>query len=680
MSNKYQHLMSPLTVGGKTFKNRMSLSKCGLGYPTVAQAEEFYIRCAKNGAASVCVFMGEYPGREQNIGPVNGHAEIFPALNMLDPEVREDFKRMNDKLHAEDTLSSASMMSIEPTDCLIAELTNWGTFPMEGDYNSSINFQGPGISLERLEKLLDEFIFRAKDFYSLGFDIVTFYMSYRASILANSLSPVMNLRTDKYGGKTNKERAALTVELFSRLKKECPGLLIEVQISGEEEAPGYTTEDWLEYCKLWEGMVDLIQVRGYDGSSTHVNGYNMRPHCPPNLRFAEAFKKAGIDIVIAPVGGFSELDDMEKALAEGKADLIALSRRFISEPELEKKIREGRTEDIAPCLLCNDCHGRHRCAVNPLSLTKDNTYTAPEKSKKVAVIGGGPAGLMAALTAAQRGHKVVVFEKSGALGGQLKIAGVPEFKWPLANYRDWLIRQAEKSGAEIRLNAPATAEQIKAEGFDAVICALGSEPKLPPVKGSDAGFVWNADDVFGHEAELGERVVVIGGATTGRECALYLAQNGHKATMLTRQQAALFRDFHAQHAEEDAFASNPNIGYIDHCSTKEICDGYVICDVKLGIPTVPLGFGGFAIPGHQSFDLPGGRQWPAPEYDESNMTIEERRIEFDSIVVSGGRGANTAEAGLFEGAAPEVYVIGDNIAPGGIRECTETAYDVAMRL
>ncbi len=674
--NPYSRLLSPVTVRGKQLRNRMIQAKCSLP-PRMETLSDFYVNTAKNGASMVTVWVGKHMADHDLIGEKNMLGGILP--NMNHPEVRAAYRELNDKVHAEGALTSASLMEIEPGDLAIADVPNFYDIPAHGDYRDYR--PKPGISLEALEDLIQEFVDACVDYCELGFDAVTFYMSYRASIFCNSLSPVFNLRTDKYGGKTNAERVRLTKELFTRVREACPNLIIEVQTSAEEEAPGYTVADWIEYCKAWEGLVDIIQVRGYDGSATHVSGVNMVEHCPPNLKFAEEFKKAGVDILVSPVGGFGDPVDMENALAEGKSDLFSIARQFIADPHYYEKLLAGApVEEIVPCIRCNDCHGRHRCPSNPLSLIEGKTYAeVPEKKKKVAVLGGGPAGMRAAITAAERGHDVTLYEKADKLGGQLNIACVPDFKWPLRSHRDYLIHKTNTCGAKVLLNTPATPEAIKAEGYDAIIITLGSEPSRIPVKGADAPHVWLADDAMQNQEKLGERVVVVGGGITGRETALHLAEHGHKVTMLTRTQAALFRDFHAQRAEEDHALLQPNFSYIEHCSTTEIGDGWLTATVKHGIPKVKLGFGGFAIKGHMGFDLIGGG-WPEAQFDESNATTEDIRLEFDSVVISGGRKTNAELAEQFKDCAPEVYVVGDVVKPGDIRDGAGVAYDVAMSL
>ena len=674
----YSHILSPVTLRGKTLRSRLIQAKCSLPPMSTDNLADFYVRSARSGAAMVCVWMGKFPldnGNGPHKGPMAG-----PSLSMADENVREAYRDLVRRVHAEGALASASLMDIEPADLAISDTPNWDDIPARGDYNSMLCHNKPGISREGLERMMEDFVRVCKDVVELGFDAVTFYMSYRASILGNSLSPLFNQRTDEYGGSTNAQRTRLTCEVFRRVREACPDLIIEVQISGEEEG-GYTAEDWLEFCRAWEGLVDIIQVRGFDGSATHVSGANMAEHEPPNLRFAEAFKAAGIDLLVSPVGGFGDPEDAERFLAEGKTDLISVARQFIADPAYGDRLLAGADKDtFVPCIRCNDCHGRHRCPANPASLVEGKTYPeTPARAKKVAVLGGGPAGLLAASVAAERGHAVTLYEATPRLGGQLNLAAVPWFKWPVGLYRDYLIRRAEKSGATILLSHPADPDEIRAAGYDAVICALGSAPKSVPVKGADAPYVFLADEALADHTRLGERVAVIGGATTGRETALHLARMGHKVTMLTRTQATLFRDFHAQRAEEDVARFEPNFSYLEHCSVEEIGEHALTARVKRGIPKVKLGFGGFAIPGHMSFDL-GGRSWPVAQFDESNATVETVTVEYDSVVVSGGRTPNTKAAEAFRGCAPEFFLVGDNVRPGDIRDGAGPAYDAAMSL
>ena len=242
----YELLLSPIACRGKTLKNRLTSSKCALQGFTIDQAGDFYAGLAKNGAATVTVAFGDYPERDLNEGPVTMPGGT--GLLMSDPAVRAGFARMADRCHELDTLVSVSLMDVEPTDVGISDCPNWDEIPKNGDYNPSFQ-KKPGITAERIDKMLDEFVYRCLEAQKLGFDMCTFYMSYRGSILATSMSPVLNQRTDKYGGATMTQRAALAKEAFTRVKQACgEDFLIEAQISAFEEEPGYTVADFIEYC------------------------------------------------------------------------------------------------------------------------------------------------------------------------------------------------------------------------------------------------------------------------------------------------------------------------------------------------------------------------------------------------------------------------------------------------
>ena len=243
---------------------------------------------------------------------------------------------------------------------------------------------------------------------------------------------------------------------------------------------------------------------------------------------------------------------------------------------------EGRGEDVVPCIRCNNCHGistegpwRSFCSVNPvvgIQSRLDLLAPGPVGEKKVAVIGGGPAGMRAALVARQRGHKVTVYEKSGVLGGQLTHADYADFKWPLKEYKDWLISQLSKQGVEVRLNTEPSREQIANESYDAIIAATGAVPKRLSLPGADSPGIWSPLEVFGRESELGEHVVIVGGGETGVETGLYLVNAGHKVTVLTRQDkiASDANQIHFYHALKAYWSERENFAYITRAKTTSV--------------------------------------------------------------------------------------------------------------
>ena len=698
----YEHLLSPLKIGNVTLKNRLLNSKCvssDAQEPELAGA--FYEHLARNGAATVTMGVGAFPDCE-------GKVSKMAPCRMDDPKVQAQYREICTRVHRHGSLCSASLMAIEPQDVNISDTPNWSEIPMTGDYSMNL-YNKPGISLERIEGMIQDFVHACVELQKIGFDMATIYMSYRGSILACSLSPLLNQRTDKYGGPTMKDRAALTLELFRRIKEACgQDFLIETQISATEEAPGYTMEDWLDYCQLCEGLVDIFQIRGWDGSFTHLNSHNLDKENPYNLQFAEAFKKRGIKAVVSPVGGFRDPELIDRFIAEGKTDCVSVARALICDEQYLEKIQQGRGEDLTPCLLCNGCHGSF-CAVNPYAgyhHLEQPLIPGSGKKKKVAILGGGPAGLRAALFALERGHNVTAYEKSDRLGGQLKFADHVSFKWNLKDYKDWMIREIKKSDAKVLLQTAATPKLLKDRGYDVIIAAMGSTAQRIPVEGAENPKVWLAEDVFGREQELGHKVVVIGGGDTGREAALYLAKAGHDTTMVTRKQAKLFDDLHSKRATELDYENEPNFRLQEHAKTLHVTPTQVTLDCTIGMPHQDVMFE-MMDPGANAHEppnvMPNARpegfpqQRPlmpihndgtekegpgfakmAPKVDPAMLPHEQCVIDCDAVVISGGRKAVDAEA--FRDIAPEFYVIGDNVAPYNIKFCTQSAFVAAMNL
>ena len=702
---EFKAIFSPIQIGNIRLKSRLTHTKSGGGLDGTAKQFErstaYYTAMARNGAALVCVTVGTWPDCE-------GKRSVMSNVQMDDPDIQAGYRTLVEAVHQEDTLCLAALMNVEPQELSICELERWD-FDFQGDYNP--NFKNkPAISAQRIEGMIEDFVYQCQELKKLGFDGATFYMSYRASILANSIDPVLNQRTDQWGGSTLEQRARLPLEIFRRVKDACgQDFLIEIQTSATTEQPGYDLDYWLDFCQLCEGLVDIFQIRGWDGSYTHVTGFNSTRENPYNLQFAEAFKKRGIKALVAPVGGFGDPVSMEQALSDGKTDLIAMARAYIADLDFAAKLKAGHPEDVTPCLRCMGKCDFPSCAVNPKYGLLKFPELVPEagQRKKVAVIGGGPSGIRAALAAAERGHQVDLYEKDGTLGGQAKFAQHCDFKWNLSDYVNWMITQLKKSSVRVHLATTAAPEYIKHQGYDALICAMGSTPKTLPIPGADSPDVFTIDQVFGHEAELGVHVVVVGGSHSGCETALYLAKMGHQVTLLTRRQEVYTDNTHCIYGEVQAYTTEPNLTVVEFAVTQAIRPDCVTAKVQTNAqkekltfqsvgkmlrrpqePVVPIP--GFIYPQYPDLQKmladsqlkpAAGFPHPPPE-PKLDITPEYEIREFpcDSVVISGGRRPRRDEASAYAGAAPEIYVIGDNVTPGSIQECTLTAYAAAMAL
>ena len=661
---KYAHVLSPIRVRNLVLKSRFV---SGNSLPHFLQGPEPYpaesvihhvVSCARNGAAIVT--FADWTNQNQR-DSFNEDGRRFPMFNLDgDPSVENYICQLADQVHYYGSYISLAVMPFAAPDPMydvyaVPAVDMSGTSSTnfrdgQVDYNVGVMMRmgkaAKELTHEMIRDIIEDSAQRIHYYQALGFDLCTLHFAYRATLFSRFLSPITNKRTDEYGGPLE-NRARFLLELCSRIKELCgKDFPIEVQITPEE--PGGTTlEETVALAKLCEGLVDIFQFRASDANRNHPTGYNSRLHKYYTLDACARVKASGTSILCEPIGGFQNLDDCEDAIASGKADLIGGARAFFVDPEYYQKAKEGRGEDVLPCVRCNKCHVPSLtgnwlsfCTVNPeigIAHKLDRLTRPAGEPKKVAVAGGGPAGMRAALFVAERGHDVTLYEASDRLGGQLKLMDAPTFKWPLVEYREYLIRQLQKEGVRILLNTRATPETLITEGYDILIAALGATPKLPPVPGAERAKT--VFETFGHEAEFGKRCVVIGGSESGTEAGIYLAENGHEVTILTRQEGLALdaTPIHYRETIQEFYAELPNFSFVPHAAATEIGDGWV-------------------------------------EYRDE--TGETHRIECDSVVALGGMEAHQNEAMSLYDCAGDFYMIGDCRQVGNIHTGTRDAYSV----
>jgi 2,4-dienoyl-CoA reductase-like NADH-dependent reductase (Old Yellow Enzyme family)/thioredoxin reductase len=419
--------------------------------------------------------------------------------------------------------------------------------------------------------------------------------------------------------------------------------------SGPGGASSDPLKDAVALAKELEGLVDLWRTGG--GPTT---GFSQEAGDPECLETTEAIKRAGVKTATMASGGLIYPDKNEEYIAKGRCDMIALARPLLSDYDYGKKIYEGRGEDIVPCVLCQKCHGQSFlkdwfsvCSVNPkLGIANAvQVIDAPTEQKTVGIIGGGPAGMKAAITAYERGHKVTLYEKDMVLGGLLRrYSEASSYKWPYKAYMEYLVNQVNKLGIDIKLGTEATPEMIKKKSYDVVMMAIGDEAKMPNLPGADAKNVYNVVDVFGKHKELGKSVVFIGAGEFGTESAIYLAKEGIDVTIMTPDEQIIVNDRpHGPNTVISVYRSMKNFTSLTQVIPKKISGGKVTYTDTSG---------------------------------------KEASVKADSVVIFGGLKAKQDEAMTFDGTAKKAfYLIGDCTGNcGNIQKTTRSAFFAASQV
>lgn len=519
--NNFPHLFEPIQIGKTTVKNRifmppLSTNLADKGYVTDALVEHYSNR-AKGG---VGLIVTEVTTVEPTYTYLPGDMSIY------DDSYIPGWKKLVDAVHKYDTKILSQLFHpaymafpIPGTPQLIAP-SNVGPYYAKSAPRA--------VTVEELHVLVRQFGEAALRFKKAGGDGVEIQCAHAHGLLGGFLTPLYNKRTDEYGGDIN-GRLRLTLEVIREVRKQCgDDFIIDVRISGDEYSEGGLTLNDMIYVskQLEKEGVDFLHVSGGNtikrGSSMPAPGTSPAPHA----HASEEIRKH-VHIPVATVARINEPWIAEELIANGKADICMIGRPNLCDSEFANKAREGRTDDIRPCIGCGRCltgimFGKPiACTVNPSVETND--IDEADVKKKVLVIGGGPAGMEAAYVAKKRGHEVVLCEKENELGGLLRLAAVPISKQELCKVIKFMARRLNNEGIDVRLGCEVTPQMLETEFKDyEIICSTGAKPKeIEAFKQFKQ--TMTADDILSGRKFPGRKIVILGGGSVGCETADYLA-------------------------------------------------------------------------------------------------------------------------------------------------------------
>ena len=519
--NNFPHLFEPIQIGKTTVKNRifmppLSTNLADKGYVTDALVEHYSNR-ARGG---VGLIVTEVTTVEPTYTYLPGDMSIY------DDSYIPGWKKLVDAVHKYDTKILSQLFHpaymafpVPGTPQLIAP-SNVGPYYAKSAPRA--------VTVEELHVLVRQFGEAALRFKKAGGDGVEIQCAHAHGLLGGFLTPLYNKRTDEYGGDIN-GRLRLTLEVIREVRKQCgDDFIIDVRISGDEYSEGGLTLNDMIYVskQLEKEGVDFLHVSGGNtikrGSSMPAPGTSPAPHA----HASEEIRKH-IHIPVATVARINEPWVAEELIADGKADICMIGRANLCDSEFANKAREGRTDDIRPCIGCGRCltgimFGKPiACTVNPSVETND--IDEADVKKKVLVIGGGPAGMEAAYVAKKRGHEVVLCEKEKELGGLLRLAAVPISKQELCKVIKFMARRLNNEGIDVRTGCEVTPQMLEDEFKDyEIICSTGAKPKeIEAFKQFKQ--TMTADDILSGRKFPGRKIVILGGGSVGCETADYLA-------------------------------------------------------------------------------------------------------------------------------------------------------------
>lgn len=637
-------ILQPIEVGGQTFKNRIMFPPLTTGYEKNGMISEqdmgFYTRLAKGGVGYIVL---------GDVAPINSFS---PTPKLFDDSQIPAFKALADSVHAYGTKLGVQLFHPEYDVDAINSLFMQKKFDeMRQRLHHDMMFFTDEVSEEMLMAIIDKMCACAVRAQKAGVDVIQIHGDRLNGCLCSTR---MNHRTDKFGGSLE-NRVRFARMLTRAIRKAVPDMVIDYKLSivtpqrgkgGIDEADAVQFAQWLV-----EDGVDMFHV----AQANHTG--NMADTIPPMgvqpygffVKIAGDIKKA-VHVPVSAVGRIVDAEMAARVIESGMADMVAMGRPLLADPDWGTKIAAGKACDIRRCISCNkgctDAIQNRQflsCVLNAENGYENTRSIQPAaQKKKIAVLGGGPAGLEAARVAALRGHDVTLFEKTTTLGGQLNIACVPPRKEEMRRAAQDLIHAVCNAGVHLCMGQTRTAEQLKDAGFEAVINAVGAHSAAPRIPGIDSVNVADAWKVLAGEQQVYGTVAVIGGGMVGCETAEYLAARGCKVSVI------------------------------------EMMDKIAAGESTTILPTLL-----------ENYKTCGVEQYPSHKVKEFRMDAvvcenkdgAEVTIPCDYIVLAMGARSNEFDAAALEAASIPVYSIGDAAGKAAdISNAIRTGYDTACQL
>ena len=637
-------ILQPIEVGGQTFKNRIMFPPLTTGYEKNGMISEqdmgFYTRLAKGGVGYIVL---------GDVAPINSFS---PTPKLFDDSQIPAFKALADSVHAYGTKLGVQLFHPEYDVDAINSLFMQKKFDeMRQRLHHDMMFFTDEVSEEMLMAIIDKMCACAVRAQKAGVDVIQIHGDRLNGCLCSTR---MNHRTDKFGGSLE-NRVRFARMLTRAIRKAVPDMVIDYKLSivtpqrgkgGIDEADAVQFAQWLV-----EDGVDMFHV----AQANHTG--NMADTIPPMgvqpygffVKIAGDIKKA-VNVPVSAVGRIVDAEMAARVIESGMADMVAMGRPLLADPDWGTKIAAGKACDIRRCISCNkgctDAIQNRQflsCVLNAENGYENTRSIQPAaQKKKIAVLGGGPAGLEAARVAALRGHDVTLFEKTTTLGGQLNIACVPPRKEEMRRAAQDLIHAVCNAGVHLCMGQTRTAEQLKDAGFEAVINAVGAHSAAPRIPGIDSVNVADAWKVLAGEQQVYGTVAVIGGGMVGCETAEYLAARGCKVSVI------------------------------------EMMDKIAAGESTTILPTLL-----------ENYKTYGVEQYPSHKVKEFRMDAvvcenkdgAEVTIPCDYIVLAMGARSNEFDAAALENANIPVYAIGDAAGKAAdISNAIRTGYDTACQL